>query len=120
MILLFLGLGLLLGFVAGRALTCYQRPDPVTMLRRKARQDIAVRLENGLPVHPDNDYERHLYALSLRRQGKTQQEVAAALVALGLSDVHPAKRASYVNDVVNSVIVGFNRKSPRPAFVEVK
>ena len=113
-------LGIVLGFTSGVLLMRYLRPGPVTVLRRKARRDLATRLENGLPVHPENDYERHLYALSLRLKGKTKEEVTAALWSRPMPDIHQTKRVSYVNDVVSSVIVGFKVKLPTVAFLEVR
>lgn len=55
-----------------------------------------------------NDYQRHLYALFLRLAGFSVGGVHAALLSF-VEDVSESKRASYVDEVLHSVIVGFPR-----------
>lgn len=80
-------------------------------LQAKLEMDTVLRLgPDGRPLNPGNDYERHLYARALVGQGLTQAQVAQALLGLGLEDVPPNKRQSYVEDILHSVLVGFPNK----------
>jgi len=84
----------------------------------KLEYDLHVRLKaDGTPVTPGNDYERHLYARKLRLEGKTRKQTWAALVALGLDDIPPNKRRSYLDDVLNSILVGYS-DNPLPIYEE--
>lgn len=75
--------------------------------------DMFLRLDaDGLPIHRGNDYERHLYARKLRLDGKTREEARQALMELDLGDV-PAKSVSrYIDDVLDSILVGFYNTQP--------
>lgn len=82
-------------------------------VERKLEIDIATRLDTeGKPILPGNDYERHLFARRLRLAGKTKNETESALVCLGLEDIPPNKKESYVKDILNSVLVGFDNTEP--------
>lgn len=81
---------------------------PAAENNSKITDDLKHRLgADGRPLHPGNDYERHLYALSLRLQGRSRKEVEKALFDLGLKDVSAPKRAEYVRLVLESQLVGF-------------
>jgi len=87
-------------------------------LEERLEFDMLTRLEsNGFPTHRGNDYERHLLARKLRIEGKSRQGVSDLLFALGLEDISINKRASYVEDILNSVLVGFSH-SPLPIYEE--
>ena len=81
----------------------------------KVEADMSVRLTaEGKPVNPGNDYELHLYARSLRLAGKDRQEVRQALFDTRLPGIPLNKRASYVADILQSVIVGFPDNTGEP------
>ena len=89
-------------------------------LNEKTSRDMALRLDIfGLPLHPGNDYERHLFAHKLKLEGKDRDEVREALFALGLEDVAEDKRDKYVEDVLDSILVGFS-DNPLSIYMEVK
>lgn len=89
-------------------------------LNLKTRRDIESRLDyKGFPINPGNDYERHLFACKLRQEGKERGEVREALFDLGLEDVAENKRDKYVEDILNSILVGFS-DTPLPVYLEVK
>ena len=96
------------GFGCGSFIYHVLMPSPVERIRRKARHDLKCRLVDGKPIDPLNDYERHLYALSLKRKGKSETEIAEALLGLGLTDIPATKRARYISDILRSVIVDFS------------
>ena len=108
-------LAVLIAFVAGLGCGIWfshvANPSPQERIRRKAKHDLKLRLgKDGLPLNPSNDYERHLYALKLRWEGKSKAEVATALLTLGLGDVPAPKRLGYIQDILNSFIVGFPKE----------
>ncbi len=70
--------------------------------------DMGLRLINGKPANPENDYERHLYARKLHLQGHSRDFIKGALLGLGLADVSPKARGRYIEDVLHSAIVGFD------------
>lgn len=108
---------LLIGIGIGCFLMSLRNPD--RQAKSKLEYDLKHRLgPDGKPIYPQNDYERHLYALSLRRQGKNRMEVAKALFDLGLDDIPALKRNRYIADILESAIVGFGGNLP--AFEEVK
>ena len=89
-------------------------------LDEKAGLDMQLRLDiNGIPLHPGNDYERHLFARRLKLEGKSRDEVRQALIDLGLNDVSDNRRSKYLEDILNSVLVGFS-ETPLPVYMEVK
>jgi len=53
-----------------------------------------------------NDYQRHLYALFLRLAGIPKSDIWNRIFVLS-DDVSIGQREQYVNDVLNSEIVGF-------------
>ena len=84
----------------------------------KLTYDTATRLNDvGLPLHPDNDYERHLYARKLRLEGYSRDEVRENIIALGLEDIPANKKYQYIEDLLDSVIVGLS-DLPLPIHLE--
>ena len=57
---------------------------------------------------PENDYQRHLYALFLKIAGKTRSEIFVALEPL-CTDIlgPPTTKSKYIDTVIHSEIVGF-------------
>lgn len=89
-------------------------------MEQKADLDMLSRLNSeGKPLHSNNDYERHLYARRLRQQGRARGEAKVTLAELGLDDIREGKRESYLNDILDSVIVGYS-DNPLPVYLEVK
>jgi hypothetical protein len=85
----------------------------------KLRSDIALRLnDQGYPRTPGNDYELHLFARNLKNRGLTRQEVRDRILFLGLNHIPANKRESYINDILDSVLVGFNLENPQPIYEE--
>ena len=70
---------------------------------------------DGKPIHKGNDYERHLYARKLREEGKSRVDVTLALYELGLDDISESQRGQYVQDILDSILVGFS-DNPLPIF----
>ncbi len=90
---------------------------PVYTLSPEAEEKIKTDMEfrlgpNGIPVHKGNDYERHLFARYCRLKGMSRDEVRIALFGLGLDDISPSKRSAYVEDVLSSILVGFDNTAP--------
>lgn len=77
-------------------------------LREKVKADIQARDRGkGYAFDLDNDWDLHLYTMLLRQTGKSKDEVRATLAALPLIGVVEAKKESYIEDVLNSCVVGF-------------
>ena len=109
-------------FLAGLGIGCFvmhMATNPQRQAQAKLKHDLKHRLGiDGKPLNPLNDYERHLYALSLKKQGKSRAEVAQALFDLGVNDVPAQKREKYIRMVLESTIVGFG-ENLLPAYEEV-
>ena len=89
-------------------------------LVEKAERDMRARLDPaGMPLHLNNDYERHLFARRLRLEGRSREEARQALIDLGLEDVMLDRRVQYVNDILDSILVGYSNK-PLPIYGEAK
>ena len=83
-------------------------------LKGKVEADIQSRERGeGYEFNLDNDWELHLYSMLLRQAGKNKEEVRKTLSALPLVGVPAVKRESYIEDVLNSCVVGF--ESPERA-----
>ncbi len=111
-----------ISFVCGLGTGCFLMhlfaKHPEKEAQAKLDYDLRWRLGlDGKPLHPTNDYERHLYALSLKRLGKPRADIEKALYDLGLSDIPVRKRANYVRDILESTIVGFGNL---PVYEEVQ
>ena len=83
---------------------------------KKLDDDTARRLRDNAPVHPGNDYELHLLARKLRLEGKDRKEVRAVLMTL-VNHIPQDKRANYLADILDSILVGFC-DNPLPAYIE--
>jgi len=104
-------LGLVTGFLVAAAMIFLVHRgmigNPVNRIRKKAIRDLKTRLSpEGMPLNYSNDYERHLYALSLKRMGKSRDEIKESLLKL-TADIPHTKRAKYVEDILNSLIVDY-------------
>lgn len=87
-------------------------------LESRLNIDMNLRLgSDGFPLHKGNDYERHLFARKLKLEGKSREEAKEALEAFGLDDISNRKRESYVNDVLDSILVGYSELG-LPIYVE--
>jgi len=85
-------------------------------IEEKLQFDTKSRLgPDGQPLHAGNDYERHLYARKLREEGKSRTDVLLSLYELGLDDISESKRGQYVQDVLDSILVGFS-DNPLPIY----
>ena len=74
--------------------------------------DIKCRLDSdGIPLHKGNDYERHLFARKLKLEGKSREQTREALSVLGLEDVSDRKRERYLDDILDSILVGYSELS---------
>lgn len=71
--------------------------------------------------NPENDYQRHLYALFLRQAGYGEADLRLALSML-CWDVSPDRRDSYISDIIHSTIVGIPNEAGTclPVYGEVK
>lgn len=108
---------LLIGIGIGCFLMSLRNPDK--QAQTKLEYDLKHRLgPDGKPLNPQNDYERHLYARSLKLKGKSRAQVARALFDLGMDDIPALKRNRYIADILESALVGFGGNLP--AFEEVK
>ena len=88
----------------------YELPPEI---EQRLELDMLLRLTfEGYPKNKGNDYERHLFARRLRINGKSRDEVKEALFDLGLDDVSAGQKAQYVDDVLDSVLVGFSNTQP--------
>ena len=66
----------------------------------------------------DNDWDLHLYALVLRSQGVERLDVESKLLELPLIHVPQNKKERYINDVLDSIVVGYkNPKEALPVFI---
>jgi len=63
--------------------------------------------KQGFQFQFDNDWDLHLYALVMNQQGKSKDEARNILLALPLTGIPSRKKVSYVEDVLNSIIVGY-------------
>ncbi len=87
-------------------------------LELRLKTDIERRLgPDGTPLHKGNDYERHLFARKLRLEGKTREQAREALEALGMDDVSSNKRERYLDDILDSILVGYSEFS-LPIYIE--
>jgi len=87
-------------------------------IEAKIASDTETRLDSeGKPLHPENDYERHLYSRCLRARGLSRESIEQELLRLGLNDVSINKRKRYINDILDSVLVGFG---DLPAYREIR
>ncbi len=92
-----------------------QDPGPFDHISEKFRKKVAADFLDHLDgdkwdlpnFDPENDYQRHLYALFLKISGKTEAQIFVALEPL-LTDIKgpPAKRIRYIGEVIHSEIVG--------------
>ena len=83
-------------------------------LRKKVEADIESRDRGeGYAFDLDNDWDLHLYSMLLRQTGKNKDEVRGILADLPLLEVPAVKRESYIEDILNSCVVGF--ESPERA-----
>jgi len=92
-------------------------------LESRLKNDMQLRLgPDGKPVTKGNDYERHLFARKLAEDGKTREQTKQALLELGLDDIPVAKRERYINDVLNSILVGYSETvdDMEPVYMEGK
>ena len=88
----------------------------VVTIEEKIKFDTENRLgSDGKPLHKGNDYERHLYARKLREEGKSRVDVLLSLYELGLDDISENKRGQYVQDILDSILVGFS-DNPLPIY----
>ena len=92
-----------------------ENPDPFGHIsgefRAKVCADFLAHLHDGQwdlkNFDPENDYQRHLYALFLKTAGKTAAEIFAALEPLCTDIKGPAtSRSRYIDEVIHSEIVG--------------
>ena len=90
-------------------------------LRGKVEADIKARDKGeGYAFDLDNDWDLHLYTMLLRQTGKGKAEVREILSALPLKGVTEAKRGSYIEDILNSCVVGFaDPEHALPVYQEV-
>lgn len=111
-----------ISFLAGIGIGCFVMllaTNPQRQAQAKLAYDLKHRLgKDGKPLNLLNDYERHLYALSLKKRGYPREKVAQALFDLGLDDVPAPRREKYVKMVLESMIVGFGEEL-LPAYEEV-
>ena len=91
-------------------------PDPFEHISGKFRAKVCADYLDHLDgsewdvknFDPENDYQRHLYALFLKTAGKTKAQIFAALEPLCTDIKGPAtKRSKYIDEVLHSEIVGF-------------
>ncbi len=108
------------GIAVGIFLYRMREPQPRRDMMRRVYADMQTRLtDEGWPRNPTNDYERHLCALRQRRRGYSRDQVRRMLLSM-VSDVPLNKQSQYVEDVLNSVVVGFPTEHPLGVYMEVK
>ena len=90
-------------------------------LKEKVKADIQNRDRGeGFEFDLDNDWDLHLYSMVLRQTGKNKDEVRETLSALPLVGVPVVKRESYIKDILNSCVVGFEApERALPVYLQV-
>ena len=86
-------------------------------LRERVAANLTERLKNGeFQFNMDNDWDLHLFTLVLKQNGKTMDEVREILSNLPLIGIPKNKRESYIEDILNSLVVGYS-EHPLPVYV---
>jgi len=77
-------------------------------LRKKVEADIEDRDRGeGYAFDLNNDWDLHLYIMLLRQTGKNKDQAREILSAMPLLGVPETKRKTYIEDVLNSCVVGY-------------
>lgn len=83
------------------------KPIPPEILKR-IDHDLKTRKgANGYAFNLDNDWDLHLYTRLLKQSGRSKDEARQTLLALPLNGIPKHKRNSYVEDVLDSIVVGY-------------
>lgn len=90
-------------------------------LRGRIQSDLDKRTKGSdYYFNLDNDWDLHLYALVLRCKGHTKEYIRKEFESFDMDEVPLKKKNSYIEDVLNSIIVGFEpEETALPVYMKV-
>lgn len=90
-------------------------------IRKRIEHDLKTkRTASGYRFNLDNDWDLHLYTRLLKQSGKSKDEARQILLAFPLVGIPKRKRESYVEDVLDSIVVGYAvPKKGLPVYIQV-